>query len=57
MATNEPVGDNARKGAVRNRSQFFNRLIERFIKRDKKTGRFMNVKADERRFKGVVRED
>lgn len=57
MATNEPFGDNARKGAIKNRTQFFNRAIERFIKRDKKTGQFMDVKADEKRFKGVIRED
>lgn len=56
MATNKPYGDNARKGAVRKRSQVFNPKIGRYVKRDSETGRFMNVKADNKKFKGVRKE-
>lgn len=56
MATNKPIGDNARKGAVKNRTQVFNPRIERYIKRDKDTGQFMDVKADNKKFKGVTKE-
>ena len=33
MAKNKPIGDNARKGAVRNRSQVFNPKTKLFVKR------------------------
>lgn len=56
MATNKPYGDNSRKGAVKNRSQFYNDRIDRFIKRDSETGRFMDVKSDNKSFKGVRKE-
>jgi len=56
MATNKPIGDNARKGAVRKRSQFFQAVIKRFIKRNVETARFMNVKSDGKKFKGVRKE-
>ena len=56
MATNPPTGDNARKGAVRKRSQTFNPVTKRFIKRDAETGRFMDVKEDGKPFKGVRKE-
>jgi hypothetical protein len=56
MATNKPTGDNHRIGAVKNRSQVFNEKIDRFIKRDSDTGKFMNVKSDKKPFKGVRKE-
>ena len=56
MATNKPTGDNHRIGAVKNRSQVFNEKIDRFIKRDSDTGKFMDVKSDNKPFKGVRKE-
>ena len=34
MAKNDPVGDNARRGAVRDRSQVFNPTNQTWTKRD-----------------------
>lgn len=56
MATNRPYGDNARKGAVRKRTQVFNPKTQDWTKRDAKTGRFMDRKADSKPFKGVTKE-
>lgn len=56
MAKNAPVGDNARKGAVKNRSQTFNPKTEQWVKRDSGTGQFMDVKQDGKPFKGVRKE-
>ncbi|MDD4962193.1 MAG: hypothetical protein PHX07_08160 [Candidatus Marinimicrobia bacterium] len=56
MAKNKPYGDNARKGAVKDRTQVFNPKIDRFIKRDKTTGQFMDQKIDGKPFKGVTKE-
>ncbi|WP_406698703.1 hypothetical protein V5E97_07430 [Singulisphaera sp. Ch08] len=56
MATNPPVGDGHRKGAVRKRSQVSNPLTERFTKRDTETGRFIAQKKDGEPFKGVRKE-
>lgn len=56
MAKNRPLGDNARVGAVRDRSQVFNPQTEVWTKRDATTGRFMDQKADEVPFKGVRKE-
>lgn len=56
MATNKPSGDNHRNGAVKNRSQLYNDKTERFVKRDKSSGRFMDVKSDDKPFKGVRKE-
>lgn len=56
MAKNNPVGDNARIGAVRDRSQTFNPKTETWTKRDTETGRFMDQKADGEPFKGVRKE-
>src|SRR3954470_11832179 len=46
MASNEPVGDNARKGAVKKRTQLKARLMGKtaWTKRNKKGGQFMAVK-------------
>jgi hypothetical protein len=56
MAKNKPYGDNKRVGAVKNRSQVFNSKIGRYVKRNSETGQFMNVKADDKKFKGVRKE-
>lgn len=56
MATNGKSGDNRRHGAVRNRSQVKNPVNDLYVKRDRKTGRFMGVKTSGGRFKGVRRE-
>lgn len=58
MATNKPVGDSARRGAVRKRTQRKGKLMGKtaWTKRSKESGRFMDVKKDEKKFKGVRRE-
>ncbi|WP_294008407.1 hypothetical protein [uncultured Methanobrevibacter sp.] len=56
MATNPPVGDNHRNGAVCKRSQFLNSKTKQYVKRDAETGRFMDVKKDGTPFKGVRKE-
>lgn len=57
MATNPPKGDGHRNGAVKDRSQTYNPKNETWVKRDKDTGQFMDVKSDGKPFKGVRRED
>lgn len=57
MAKNAPYGDNQRKGMVSNRSQTYNPTTELWVKRDSKTGRFMDVKQDGKPFKGVRKEN
>lgn len=57
MATNKPYGDNARKGAVRNRTQVQNPKTGLWVKRNSVTGRFMDVKtSSDKPFKGVTKE-
>ena len=58
MATTKPVGDNARKGAVRKRSQIKIELMGNpaWTKRNKRGGKFMAVKRSKKKFKGVRRE-
>jgi hypothetical protein len=56
MATNKPSGDGHRSGAVKSRSQVFNDRTGKFVKRDTSTGRFMDVKSDNKPFKGVRKE-
>lgn len=57
MATNKPKGDNARKGAVKSRSQVKNPKTNIWVKRDTETGRFMDGKtSNETPFKGVRKE-
>ena len=58
MAVNKPIGDNARKGAVRKRSQLKTKMQgeEHWTKRSRTTGRFMDVKKSAQKFKGVRRE-
>jgi len=59
MATNKPTGDNARKGAVRKRTQLRAKVMGEttWTKRDKTTGKFIDQKkAPKKKFKGIRRE-
>lgn len=56
MAKNKPVGDNARKGAVKQRSQVLNPKTNLYVKRNTETGKFMDVKTSGGKFKGVRKE-
>lgn len=56
MATNPPVGDNRRNGAVCKRSQVLNPKTGQYEKHNTETGRFMDVKKDGTPFKGVRKE-
>jgi hypothetical protein len=55
MAKNAPYGDNQRKGAVKDRSQF-QTPSGLWAKRDSDTGRIMDLKQDGTPFKGVRKE-
>jgi hypothetical protein len=58
MAVNKPVGDNARKGAVRKRTQLQTTKVKgekHWTKRSKESGQFMDQK-EKGKFKGVRRE-
>ncbi len=56
MAVNQPVGDNARQGAVRKRALLKTKMAgeAHWTKRSKESGRFMDVKKDASKFKGVA---
>jgi hypothetical protein len=63
MAVNKPLGDNARKGAVKKRSQTKTKMAgaSSWTKRDTRSGEFMAVKKSSKKkaakkFKGVRRE-
>jgi hypothetical protein len=59
MAVNKPVGDNARKGAVKKRTQLKTKLAGQttWTKRSKETGEFLaQKKPGTKKFKGVRRE-
>jgi hypothetical protein len=60
MATNKPTGDNARKGAVRKRTQIRTKTMgeSTWTKSDKSTGKFVDQKKApaKKKFKGVRRE-
>lgn len=58
MAVNKPTGDNARRGAVKKRTQRKGKLMGKsaWTKRNTKDGRFMDVKKSNKKFKGVRRE-
>ncbi len=56
MAKNAPIGDGRRKGMVKGRSQTFNPVTKKWVKRNVETGQFMDDKSDGTRFKGVRRE-
>jgi hypothetical protein len=56
MATNPPK-DNARKGAIKNRSQVLNSKTGLWAKRNSDTGQFMDVKTSSNKpLKGVRTE-
>lgn len=56
MATNPPIGDGHRVGAVRDRSQT-QTTSGHWVKRDTGTGQFVDVKTtDKTPFKGVRKE-
>jgi hypothetical protein len=56
MAKNPPAGDGHRKGAVRDRSQT-KTPSGHYVKRDADSGRFLDVKTNDRKpFKGVRKE-
>jgi hypothetical protein len=57
MAVNQPVGDNARKGAVKKRTQLKARLggVTGWTKRNKTSGEFMAVKKPKKRPPGSSR--
>jgi hypothetical protein len=54
MAKNTGVG--YRKGAVTGRTQVVNPATGNYTKRDTQTGRFTEVKSDNKPFKGVRKE-
>lgn len=56
MASNKPVGDGHRIGAVKKRTQLKNKLAGNWTKRSKNTGEFMDVKKTPKKFKGVRKE-
>jgi hypothetical protein len=64
MAVNKPVGDNARKGAVKKRTQLKTKVggVSAWTKRSKTSGEFMAIKKPAKKaktakkFKGVRRE-
>ena len=56
MAKNKPIGDNSRKGAVKDRSQVQNPKTGLWTKRNADTGKFMDVKISGGKFKGVRKE-
>ena len=56
MAKNKPIGDNARIGAVKQRSQVLNPKTNLYVKRNSENGQFMDVKTTGGKFKGVRTE-
>ena len=55
MAKNPPKGP-GRRGAIKKRSQVKNPKTDRWVKRNRTTGQFMDQKSDSKPFKGVRRE-
>lgn len=56
MAKNKPIGDNTRKGAVKQRSQVLNPKTNLYVKRNGENGQFMDVKTTGGKFKGIRKE-
>ena len=56
MAVNNPRGDNARIGAIKQRSQILNPKTGLYVKRNRINGRFLDVKTTGGKFKGVRKE-
>lgn len=44
--------NNTRKGAIKNRTQYYNSRIKKYVKKDTKTGQFMSCKSTP--YKSVV---
>jgi hypothetical protein len=57
MATIGKKGDDRRHGAVKKRAQVYNATTDRFIKVDAETGRFMDVKDDNKPRRAARRRD
>jgi hypothetical protein len=55
---NKPVGDNARKAAMKKRTQRKSKVMGKpaWTKRDRTSGEFLAVKKSARKFKGLRRE-
>lgn len=53
MATNKPIGDNRRIGAVKNRVQVYNPRTKLWVKINTNTNRIIEVKTTGGKFKGV----
>ncbi len=56
MAKNGRRGDGHRNGAVKGRTQTYNPATRQWVKRDARTGLFMDVKKDGTPFKGITKE-
>ena len=56
MAKNKPYGDGHRQGAVKDREQVYNPRTDQWVKIDKNTNLFMDVKKDGTPFKGVTKK-
>ncbi len=56
MATVGKKGDGHREGAVKKRSQVLNPKTQQYVKRDAENGKFLDVKQDGKKFKGVRKE-
>lgn len=55
MATNGKPGK-GRQGAVRNRVQYYNPKTNKWVKADRDSHTFLNVKSDGTPFKGVTKK-
>ena len=56
MSKNGISGDNKRIGAVKKRTQVLNTKTNLYVKRDKNTGQFIDVKTTGGKFKGITEE-
>ena len=56
MTVNRPYGDGHRIGVVKGRTQVFNPKTGLYVKRNRDSGRFMDVKTNGGKFKGVIIE-
>jgi hypothetical protein len=56
MAKNPPPGDGHRIGSIRKRSQTYNPVNDRWVKRDTDSGQFIDQKSNKAPFKGVRKE-
>ena len=51
------TGNNSRKGAVTNRTQFYNEKTDTWMKRESESGKIIKGKKDGTPFKGVTKEN